>query len=68
MDIVDRIQSFVAGEQRVQDRDAAVPPSTSLYRCSTCERTFVTDSEMEVCERCGDPVSRTPTGAELDFL
>jgi rRNA maturation endonuclease Nob1 len=68
MSVVERIRSIVAERESAQDSDTATPRSTSLYRCATCENTFVTDSEMDVCPQCDGPVTQTPTEQDLGLL
>jgi rRNA maturation endonuclease Nob1 len=68
MSIIRQIQSIVAGDRSAEDHDTETTPSTSLYRCCTCDRTFVTDTEMETCSRCEIPVERAPTESDLGLL
>lgn len=42
-------------------------PSTRLYRCDPCSRTYVSES-MESCPECGETVETTPTGQDLGYL
>lgn len=56
----------ILGRDEVPDDDeeATPEPSTSLYTCPACDRTYISEG-MNACSNCDEPVERTPTKHEL---